>query len=174
MVFKQEITVDQDIFDAIEQGAGKLPVLMDTAFKRNVSRLSSRTVAKLREEPPPSRPGTFRRHATPEQKKAVMAKLRKANNIPYQRTGRYAAVWASNIETTPDGGIFTISNPATIKGKGRWAGTPLENVIQGVLQQGFHKETGWIPSQDILADALVEAEDVLIETWFTVTDGIIT
>jgi len=43
-----------------------------------------------------------------------------------------------------------------------------EKFVSGVEMQPFHKNTGYISSQSILAEALVEAEEIMIDTWFFV------
>ncbi len=166
MTYKQEITVDRDIFEAIEQGALKLPTLMDTAFKRNVQRLSSRTLVRLRQTPGPVvYPIQW---TTPLQRRAFFASDGFGGGIPTRRIGKLQKGWVAKIRGAPEGSIFVIENTATNRDDVRY-----EQYVTGINQQRFHRNTGWQRSQDILADVLVEAEDVLIETWFTVTDGII-
>ena len=44
-------------------------------------------------------------------------------------------------------------------------GESLERYVQGVNQQGFHKDTGWVSSETILKDAAIEAELTLAAIW---------
>lgn len=58
-------------------------------------------------------------------------------------------------------GLFTVRNTARTD-----RGEFLEQYVTGDRQQGFHYDTGWYQSQDILADGLVEAEDEMINLWY--------
>ena len=159
-----EVEVDQDVLLVIRSQIEQQPALLNRRFSQAVKKIETRTLARLRETPPPSKPGSFRRHATAKQRRYVFSQVLKrdsaGNIIPYQRTGKFVRSWKSEVVATKEGGIFTISN--TAKGK---QGQYIERFITGVNQQGFHRDTGWYRSQDILSDAMVDAEDTLIDLW---------
>lgn len=164
MTFTATVTVSTDVLDAIDEAARQSPKLMATAFKRATGRLRSRMLAELRKEPDlPSHP---LRWASERQRRYVMAKLRAENNLPYQRTGRLLRAWDVDFEPDGAGGLFVVSNDATDsdgKAYARW--------VVGDDAQMMHLDTGWVQGAEVVSDYRVEAEEVLIQTWFTVADG---
>lgn len=156
-----EITVDRDIFDAINEGAGKAPVLMATALKRTESRWKSRLMKRFRVIP--GKPHYPIRWTSERQRRAFFATKGFERGIPTIRTNKMINSWRLEHDTDSDGGVYSLTNDSGY-----------EEFVTGIYQQGFHADTGWYESQSLIADAWVELEDVIIETWFTVTDGIIT
>lgn len=163
-MFKIDITVDRDVFDALTEQIQQAPGVLNRRFGQALNGIWQRAQTRLQTMPPPSQPGTFARHATPRQRRYVMAKLRKTGNIPYQRTGAYVKAWKMGFDATEDGGLFSIYNDARNS-----RGDYIEQYITGIKQQGFHEETGWYQDQTILSNVLVDAEDTLIDLWYEVT-----
>lgn len=152
-----KVTVDLDILVAIDDAARTAPVLMKTVYKRAVGRLRSRLLADLKQEP--GSPVYPIRWKTRRQQRYVMAKLKREGNLPYERTHKLANAWKVDVYADGDGGILEARNE-----------TPYLEFVQGVWQQPFHIDTGWNYYGNIISDYRVEAEDVLINTWFAVAD----
>lgn len=157
-VIKVKVTIDLDVLQAIANTAQKSPKLMQTAYDRNTRRLRSRIVERLAAEP--GTPQYPIRWKSDKQRRYVMAKLREEGNLPYQRTHALSEGWKAVVEQDGSGGIMTVTNPS-----------PIARYVQGDDAQPFHLDTGWKQVGDVISDARVEAEEVLIQTWFTVTDG---
>lgn len=157
-MFKAKVTIATDVLDAIDDAARQSPKLMQTAFRRATRRLRSRMLADLRKTP--GRPHYPLRWKSEKQRRFVMAKLRAEGNLPYQRTGRLEASWYVEFEPDADGGLFVVGNEASYA-----------RYVVGDDAQPFHLDTGWVQGADVVSDYRVEAEEVLIQTWFTVADG---
>lgn len=157
MAVRIKVTVDIDILLAIEDAASKSPVLMKTAYKRATGRLRSRLLADLKVEP--GSPVYPIRWKTQKQRRYVMAKLRREGNLPYDRTHKLANNWKVDIYGDGNGGILEARND-----------TPYLEFVSGIWAQPFHLDTGWQSYEKIISDYRVEAESVLIETWFAIAD----
>lgn len=156
-MIKVKVTVDTDILDAIADTAQKSPKLMQTAYDRATRRLRTRIVNTLTAEPgPPVYPIRWK---SEKQRRYVIAKLREDDNLPYQRTHALSAGWKAVIEPDGEGGIMTVSNKS-----------PIAQFVQGDYAQPFHLQSGWPQVGNIISDARVEAESILIDVWWTVTD----
>lgn len=103
-----------------------------------------------------------------KQRKFVMAKLRRENNLPYRRTGNLALSWEGEV-TQSDGEIaFLVTNP-----------TPSAVYVYGSLnqrslnearvpQQVYHRNTGWELAAATIqpyADAAVEYAERQVERY---------
>jgi hypothetical protein len=157
MISGVQVTVDADVLIAIADTARKSPKLMATAYDRATRRLRKRLIDDLSVEPP--KPTYPLRWKSDKQRRYVMAKLRAENNLPYQRTGALIKAWKVVLTPDADGSIMTVSNNA-----------PAARYVVGDDQQPFHIDTGWPSAARVIADYRVEAENVLIDTWFTVSD----
>jgi hypothetical protein len=159
-VIEIQVTADLDILDAFEEVVQRAPGLAGTAYRRVVSRLGSRILAQLRQEPGPASDHYPLRWKSARQRRYVMAKLRQEGNLPYERTGRLLDSYEFNlIEDTSGGAIMEVRNT-----------DPKAQFVVGDQVQPMFLDIGWIQVSDVISDARVEAEDVLIETWYTLTD----
>lgn len=153
-----KITVDTDILDAIAEGVRQSPKLMQVAYDRNTRRLRSRMIKELSTEPRASQPPI--RWKSAKQRRAVMRKLRLMGmEDGYIRSHALSKAWKADLRPDGTGGIMTITNK-----------TPYVEFVQGDWAQPFHLDTGWPQAGDIFSRYRVEAENVLIQTWFTITD----
>lgn len=157
-MIRVNVTVETDILDAIADTALRSPKLMQTAFKRNVSRLRSRILDDLQQDPGPVHYPI--RWKSERQRRFVMAKLRSEGNLPYERTGALQAGYRIVAIDDGEGGILQVTN-----------NVPYANFVVGDDAQPFHLDTGWRQVGTAIANYREEAEDVLIQTWFTVTDA---
>lgn len=155
------VTADLDILDALADAATKAPGLTKTAYRRNVGRLKGRILQRLQ-----ARPGSPRYPLdwqSDKQRRYVMAKLRRENNLPYKRTDKLINSYdVELVEDTSGGAILQVTNS-----------DPKARFVVGDDAQRMHLQTGWVQIADVVSDARVEAEDLLIETWFTIVDGAI-
>lgn len=155
-MIKVKVIVDLDILDAIAEAVQKSPTLMKTAYDKATRRLRSRIVTALSTEPgPPNYPIRWK---SEKQRRYVMAKLKEEGNLPYQRTHALAEGWKAEVAQDGEGGIMTVSNKS-----------PIARYVQGDDAQPFHLDR-WTQVGNVISDARVEAEETLIQTWFTVTD----
>jgi hypothetical protein len=158
MIVRTQITIDRDVLDAVQENAKNGPQRYARELQNTLQGLRNRLLSRLHAQP--NTPHYPIRWTSDRQRRYVMAKLRRMGNIPYQRTGAFVEAWVIDWNLDLYEGLFSVRNTArTDKGQ------PLEQYVTGDRQQGFHKDTGWYQSQDILADALVEAEDEMINLW---------
>jgi len=151
------VTIDDSLFNRIATTAQKSPGLMGTAFKREVRRIRKTALARLHEQPGPVKRPI--RWTSACQRCAFFATNGFGRGIPTKRTGKLVEAWRVEYVDEDDAGVLRIYNPS-----------PVEQYVTGVNQQGFHRDTGWYYSPDILADLQVEAQERLEETWLTVAD----
>lgn len=156
-MIRAEVRTDTDILDAIAETAQKSPVLMRTAFTRNVQRLASRYVKTLKAAPPKFR--GKRRWASDRQRKAYFASDGFGAGIPYVRTNALVKGWKVVYEgKDPFNGVVTFENDS-----------PVARYVQGDDAQPMHLDSRWPQLSTAVSDARPELEAVAIETWFTVS-----
>lgn len=158
MVFSQTLEIDQTVFDDIIDKALNGPKEFFVIYGNVVSAIGNQTVQILSTEP--GKPKYPIRWTSERQRRFVMAKLKRMGQIPYIRTGKYSEAWEWFSKSTQRGGLFVIENTAKTS-----RGEPLEQYIQGVHQQGFHADTGWVATEPTLRKAGQEAELTLITGW---------
>lgn len=159
-MIQMAVTVDADILEAYAEAAQKAPGLTRTAYRRAVGRLRSRILRPLQVEPPLWPANRRRRWKSERQRRAYFATDGFGAGIPYIRTHRLVNSYDVEVIDAPaDGGILQVVN-----------NDPKAKFVVGDWAQPMHLDTGWIQVADVVSDARREAEDVLIETWFTVVD----
>lgn len=170
-----KVTVDLDILLAIEDTARQSPTLMRTAYKRATSRLRSRLLADLKEKTGHTvYPIRWSRSKNPQdrgkrantrfgyysrQKAAYYATNGFGKGIPSASSGNMRNHWRVDLLADGNGGILEVNNDV-----------PYAVYVQGVWMQPFHIDAGYADAQKVVSDYRVEAEEVLIQTWFTVAD----
>lgn len=133
------------------------PKLMETAMRRASTRLRSRILKDARQQP--NRPRYPIRWQSDKQRRAFFASRGFGNGIPYARTGGLARSMDVVVSVDPAGGTITLSNSA--------AAAPF---VVGTRQQIFHRDTGWRTLEAIGKAHQEEAQTVVQQTWFTVSD----
>lgn len=152
------VIVDDLAIRAKEDAIAKAPGLMKTAYKRNIGRLRGRVLQRLTVEPKkPSYPILWQ---SEKQRRAFFATDGFGSGIPYQRSGKLLASYDVKVLDTPEGGVLSITNS-----------DPKARFVIGDDAQRMHLDTGWKQIADVAEDARVEANTILRQTWFTVTDG---
>jgi hypothetical protein len=158
MVFSSSVEIDETVFKDIADKALNGPEEFFVIYGNVVAAIGNQTVRILSTEP--GKPKYPIRWTSERQRRFVMAKLRRMGQIPYIRTGKYAKSWRWQSKSTERGGLFVIENTAKTS-----RGDSLEQYVQGVNQQGFHKDTGWVATEPTLKKAGEEAELALITGW---------
>lgn len=156
-MYSASLQIDDDIIDAIENNAGKLPALMETAFKRQARRIKSQLLTALRTEPGPVKYPI--QWASERQRRAFFASNGFGRGIPTRRTGALVNAWEVNFVSVGNTYELIAENSK-----------PYARYVIGAQQQPFHRNTGWYKADNILTDATIKAQEALIDTWFTVTD----
>lgn len=156
-MFSVQISVPIDVFDAVNDQLQQTPVLMERAYNRASSRLRSRLLEQLRQQP--GAPQYPLRWMSERQRRAYFATNGFGHGIPYQRTGALAQGWHVEYGSLDNGGAITI-----------WNDAPSEVYVEGYQQQPFHQDTGWLFAPQLIADFQELATEVIIQTWFTISD----
>jgi hypothetical protein len=160
LIQSMDVTVDLDILAAIEKTARQSPGRMNTTYRRAVGRLGGRILVSLKVRPEPASKFYPLRWESARQRRYVMAKLRREGNLPYQRTDKLLDSYRVDLVDDLSGGaILEVSNT-----------DPKARFVIGDQVQKMFLQIGWVQMSDVVSDARVEAEDLLIETWFTVAD----
>lgn len=155
MISGVQVIVDTDILEAIADTAQRSPKLMQTAYERATRRLRRRLLDTLMNEPDsPDQPLKWK---SEKQRRYVMRKLTLENNLPYRRTHSLSRAWRVVLTPGQGGAIMEAYNDA-----------PQARFVQGVDQQPFLVKWPYAPK--VIEDYRVEANEVLIQVWFTVSD----
>lgn len=108
-MYQAKLTTSDDITEAYIERLDALPALTKGYARRLTIRVKSQLLRKLRLEPgAPDYPIDW---TSEKQRRYVMAKLRRENNLPYQRTHQLSQGWDVNVTFGRDGGTITLENP---------------------------------------------------------------
>lgn len=151
-----QLQIDSDILDAVNAQVAKAPALMNTALKRVPARFkrTNRNYRQLTTEPPP--PSYPLRWKSVRQRRYVMAKLRREDNLPYTRTHRFNK---SYDLVMGDDGVFRLINTS-----------PQFQFIAGDNAQPMHLDTGWQQAALYVVPIQNDLADVIVQTWYTIAD----
>lgn len=129
-MFKIQAQIDTDVVQAWRAQMDKTPALMQEAGSRVIQRYRADILDQLQRQPgPPKYPLRWK---SERQRRFVMAKLRRENNLPYRRTGRLAAGWRVLSNTVGNISEIAITNNVDYM-----------PFVQGDWAQPFHLDTGW-------------------------------
>lgn len=147
-MIRVKTTFDTAALDGLQAFIDQFADMAFEAFEETVNEIEPVMFTELEDEPP--KPTYPLRWASDKQRKFVMAKLRRENNLPYRRTGRIRQAWMGKI--TRDGNSFgyTVSNsaPASVFVYGSLA----QNRTAAIrFQQPFHQDTGWQAATDTVS-----------------------
>lgn len=159
-MFRAVPQLDLDVLDATRETALQAPARMRRELG-SIARgpIAQQIIAKLsKEPPPPKRPIDW---TSDRQRRFVMAKLRRENNIPYKRTHRQAQGWRVVLEDIQggDGGVISVENS-----------TPYADFVQGERQQRFLSQ--WPLARIVIRDEEDELQDATINAWYRVSGAI--
>lgn len=156
-MIRVQVRVDTDILEAFADTARNAPALTATAYNRATRRLRKQLLDRLRNEPgKPVYPLAWK---SERQRTFVMAKLRESGALPYKRTGTLLNGYRVELIANEDGGILQVTNKV-----------PYARFVIGDEAQPFHLQTKWPQLATTVSEFEQMAIDVLIDTWFTVSD----
>lgn len=118
--------------------------------------IAPHALGELRTQPGPAKKPI--EWASDKQRKFVMAKLRRENNLPYRRSGKLSRMWVVEVR----GNTIVIENQSAIS---KYVyGSLAQNRQQALrFQQPFHKNTGWQPATDTASFWLDAAQEVYMK-----------
>ena len=153
---------DDIVFETLDDAMQRAPKIIQATVEGPIlRRLDETLLERLQTEPgPPRYPLKWR---SEKQRRFVMAKLRRENNLPYQRTGDLVAGWSIEAEFTPDGGGVTLNHT--------W--DKVGFVVDGPITDTSVKQPmfpHWYDVNALVAEAQGAAEDDLAQAWFAVLD----
>lgn len=168
MMIAVEIVPPTAILNDIQATLQTSPRLMATAYKRSTSRLAQRWKAALAVEPPPASQFYPIRWKTERQRRAFFATNGFGGGIPSTRTHELAKGWIVKIDTADKGGSIVVEN------RNDAAGYVYGDELNGIARQPMFDASlsgiPWIDPLEVNFKYADEAETVLVETWFTVSD----
>ena len=163
------IEIDEDLQDALIEDLQNSPRKFRKLYRTRINALAQNTLRKLKAPAPKVRyPIQWK---SEKQRRAFFATNGFGAGVPTRRTNKLQDGWQVIEESDFREGLFTIFNSATTRDYFTGAIVYYEQYVSGTSQQPFHRNTGWNRSQDILADAMVDAEDLIIEVWNTINEA---
>lgn len=158
------ITLDQDIADAVVADIKTASRKYRKLYRTRIEALQQKTL-RILQMPAPAvkRPLIW---ASRRQQNAFFKSKGFGKGIPTKRTGALQAGWHGILEDDFTEGLFTLYNDATTRDYFTGAIIFYEQYVTGINMQPFHKNTGYVPSQNILANAMIEAEEIVIQSWW--------
>jgi hypothetical protein len=158
MTIRIDVTVDEDVLQAIRDQAEQSPRRMNAAYKKRVKRLRQQLLDELRQYPGPVKyPFKWK---SDRQRKAFFATDGFGWGIPYVRTNALKDSWRTRIRDQQNGAIFEVDNTADYA-----------RFVVGDDAQPGHLATGWRSAGAIVSEYREKAVDELIDTWYAVTAG---
>lgn len=151
------VKYDPKVFDDLSKQIAKAPTTLNiyvtTAIRKQVEAYVVRELVTA-QIPKPTYPLRWK---SEKQRRYVMAKLRKAGNLPYQRTGDFQRAWKVTAVKDKSGGVIAVSNDSGITEY--VAGSSKDR--QPMFPQWYHYE-------DVLLQAEEIATDMAINAWYDI------
>lgn len=163
-----EIVPPTAILNDIQQAAQRSPTLMATAYKRSTQRLAQRWKTALGVEPPPAAQFYPIRWKSERQRRAYFATNGFGHGIPSTRSHQLARDWKVTVETVDNGGSIIVANANDAAGY--VYGDDVNEVVRQPMFDGSLGGIPWLNPTEVNFKYADEAETVLEETWFTVSD----
>jgi hypothetical protein len=160
MTYKAAVLVDDDVVRATIETARSAGKLMVGQYRRAMQPVRRNLLGDLRAAPPPLSDVNYPlRWKSERQRRYVMAKLRRENNLPYQRTGELVDGWEVTIRADPSEGALLVEND-----------TPHARYVQGDDAQPMHLDNGWPQAALLITEYDEIATNALIDAWLLVVD----
>ncbi len=152
---------DEAIFETLDDTLDRaFKILQATVDGPIMTRLNDTLLTQLRTAPgPPRYPLKWR---SEKQRRFVMAKLRRENNLPYKRKSPgLVDGWELETAFEVDSGGISLIHP--------WDGI---RFVVGPLGSDVRQPLfpHWYDADALLATAARDAEDILVDSWFTIFD----
>ncbi len=156
---------DTDIVDAVQDAIKAAPKTMQTFIQKS---LPHGAVAELQREP--SKPSYPLKWRSEKQRRFVMAKLRKANNLPYRRTGKLRGGWKLVTVISRDSITVALGNDVPYAGfvTGGIVSAGVNATLFTVRQPMFPH---WPDAREVWARHTATFEDQLIQAWFDILEA---
>lgn len=153
------VSFDDTVFKELSQQIAAAPNTMNIYATRTIRKeveayvVRNLVTVSIRR---PSYPLVWR---SPKQRRAVMAKLRKKGNLPYQRSGELQKRWKVTSTSGRDSSIIAVDNDSEIL-EYVWGSTADR---QPMFPQ-------WGAYEDVLLKAEVLATDLATNAWFDIVE----
>lgn len=161
-MFRANVFIENDVLNALRETAQQTP----KRLRAELGKIARGTEAQalIRElGTEPGSPHYPLRWKSDKQRRYVMAKLRRENNIPYKRTHKLARGWQVVLESVGQDdskGIFLVKND-----------TRYVRYVQGADTQPFHLDTGWPQAEPIIRRSSSIFEDKVIDAWYKIVSN---
>lgn len=157
--FEFQVSIPPAIFSDTLEAIDRAPKTMNTFIEKALKPDIEQAVnMRLRTEP--GKPRYPLRWKSEKQRRYVMAKLRRQNNLPYRRTHRLVNSWQVTVLSDNQGGLIEVKHP--------WKG--IEYVVGG----GSRRQPmfpHWYNADTILLEEEQRAEDALTDVWLLILDA---
>jgi len=153
------VTYDKDVFEELQKEIAAAPTTMNIYVTRTIRKTVDDYVVRNLVNitiPKPSYPLQWR---SPKQRRYVMWKLRKDDNLPFKRTGAFQKAWKTTSVNDRTSSILTVSNDSGITEY--VAGSSADR--QPMFPQWYHYE-------DVLLKAEEMATNLAIDAWYGILD----
>ena len=153
---------DDIVLDALSDALDRAPETMRQVVEGPIrQRIEGTLLVRLKTAPgPPKYPLKWR---SDKQRRFVMAKLRRAGNLPYRRTGLLTNSWAVALAFDGHEGSIAVTNAA-----------PYARFVVGGPITGDSVRQPMFPhfydARALIAEAAGAAEDDLTDAWFAILD----
>lgn len=153
------VTVDTDVFKALEEAYTKSPRTIKAFLNRS---LLPQYLKRIQQQwtPYPSPVHYPIEWKSARQRRAFFATNGFGGGIPYQRTRTLQKSWVFAIDEYPGGAEVRIGNTAAYA-----------RFVIGADQQPFHRNTGWPHVDTEAAELTGELTDEVIDLYFQIMDG---
>lgn len=153
------VSYDPKVLNDLTQQIAKAPTTLNiyvtTQIRKTVEDFVIRELVNVNI----SKPTYPLRWKSEKQRRYVMAKLRKAGNLPYKRTGKFQKSWKVTAVKDKSGGVISVSNDSGITEY--VAGSSAER--QPMFPQWYHYEDTLLKAENI-------ATDLAINAWFDIVE----
>lgn len=151
------VKFDDDVFVEFSQQIAAAPTTLNiyatTQIRKQVEDYVVRELVTV-QVPKPTYPMKWK---SEKQRRYVMAKLRKAGNIPYERSGKFQKAWKVTAVRDKSGSLIAVSNDSGIT-----------EYIAGSGSERQPMFPQWYNYEDVLLKAEVLATDMAINAWYDI------
>jgi hypothetical protein len=151
-----DVIIDDDVLEALQASLQKASdITRFTINKVALPRIRNKARELLMQAPGAVKYPIL--WTSERQRRFVMAKLRRENNLPYRRTGKLLRGWKVASSPIDNGLGISVSN-----------NDPAARYVIGDRQQVFHALTGWYQVDDKVIVLSEYANNEAIEAWYSI------
>lgn len=155
-MFKIQVQIEADVMRAWKAQLERAPGVMQEAGSRVIRAHGQNFLDELKRTPGPVKYPI--RWKSERQRRYVMAKLRRENNLPYRRTGRLSAGWKVFSNTRGYISEIAVTNDVDYM-----------PFVQGDFAQPFHLDTGWPQFAPIFSAWEMRLQDAFVDEYLTLS-----